>query len=249
MSSTTAASALVCTSLFILFLLAMIPGNLVNGIRESVGSAVFDPILSVLLAISLLATGFAAVSRSLESSKEIAFISMIVALASAGRVLFAAAPNVSPVDWLTLCTGMVFGPVTGFTVGASSMLVSNFYLGQGPWTFYQMVGMGFLGLLGGFLGRSGIKVGRKTLAGIGFGWGLAYGVITSFFWVLMISSVLNWASFSAYLLSGMPFFLLQGVGNALLLLLLGEKTLLVFERHRRRLRVVYTDAEGGEVPA
>jgi energy-coupling factor transport system substrate-specific component len=162
---------------------------------------------------------------------------MVIGLGSAGRVLFALAPNISPVDWLTLCTGIVFGPVTGFTVGAGTMLISNFYLGQGPWTIYQMVGMGLLGVVGGLLGRWKSRVGTRTLVAIGLAWGLVYGIITSAFWVLMISSVLNWASFTTYLVSGIPFYILQGVGNAMLLLFLGDRTLRVLDRFRAKFTV------------
>jgi hypothetical protein len=53
----------------------------------------------------------------------------------------------------------------------------------------------------------------------------------------MISSTLNWASFATYLGSGIPFYTLQGIGNALLLMFLGERTLVVLERFRQKFDV------------
>ena len=229
--------ALLTALLAAVFLLSMTNSFPFSGLRESVGPTLFDPLVSMSLAILVLLTGFSAEAPRLGGSKEIALVSMVIGLGSAGRVLFALAPNISPVDWLTLCTGIVFGPVTGFTVGAGTMLISNFYLGQGPWTIYQMVGMGLLGVVGGLLGRWKSRVGTRTLVAIGLAWGLVYGIITSAFWVLMISSVLNWASFTTYLVSGIPFYILQGVGNAMLLLFLGDRTLRVLDRFRAKFTV------------
>ena len=240
----TASLASITLVVLAMFVLSMTPKSPVSDLRTSIGPTVFDPLISIVLAISVLLTGFSAEAPRLEGSKEIAFVSMVIGLGAAGRVLFALAPNISPVDWLTLCTGIVFGPVTGFTVGAGTMLISNFYLGQGPWTVYQMVGMGLLGVVGGILGRWRSRIGTKSLVFIGLIWGFIYGIITSFFWVLMISSILNWASFSTYLVSGLPFYILQGVGNAMLLMFLGGRTLVVFERFRRKLTIEFRGGHG-----
>jgi hypothetical protein len=107
-----------------------------------------------------------------------------------------------------------------------------------------MVGMGTLGALGGLLGRWRSRIGTRSLVIIGLSWGFVYGLITSFFWVLMISSIFNWASFTTYLVAGLPFFILQGVGNALLLMFLGRRTLRVFERFRLKLMIEIRDRIG-----
>jgi len=229
---------------FGVFILALLSASdLLVSVRDSVGPSTFDPLFSLLLVCLILATAFSAEAPRLGGSKEIAFISMIVALGAAGRVLFVAAPNVSPVDWLTLCAGLVFGPATGFTVGSTIMLVSNFWLGQGPWTLYQMVSMGSLGVLGGCLRPLRKRLGAKALAAIGFVWGFVYGVAMSVFWMLMVSSVLSWTSFVAYWLAGLPFYVLQGVGNAVLLFILGPRTVTMLHRFDRRLRVSFDQGD------
>ncbi len=208
-------------------------------IRESLGPGTYDPAMAIVIGVLLLATFFSAEATKLDRSKEVALVSSLVALGAAGRLLFAAAPNISPVDWLTVCTGLVFGPLTGFSVGAATMLVSNFWLGQGPWTIYQMIGMGLLGVLGGILHRWRSSIGSMALAGIGFGWAFVYGAITSVFWVLFFASTVNWTGFAAYWVAGLPFYVLQGLGNAVLLHILGRRTLTIFERYRKRLIVTY----------
>lgn len=211
-------------------------------LRDLAGPSTFDPLFSLVLVFLLMATAFSVESTRLGGSKEIALISMIVGLGAAGRVLFVAAPNVSPVDWLTLCTGLVFGPMTGFTVGSTIMLVSNFWLGQGPWTIYQMVSMGSLGLLGGCLRPFRRRLGAISLAAIGLVWGFVYGLIMSTFWVLMVGSALNWTGFIAYWLAGLPFYILQGFGNAALLFALGPRTVRIFDRFAQRLQVSFNTA-------
>jgi len=201
----------------------------------------------MILALLIILTGFSAEMPRLHASKEVAFLSMMIAPGSAGRILFAPLPNVSPVDWLTLCTGIIFGSTVGFATGASIMLLSNFWLGQGPWTIYQMVGVGSLGVLGGLLGRRRKRIGGRPLALFGLAWGFAYGALTSFFWMLMVVSVVSWSGFVAYWLSGFAFYLAQGIGNAVFLLVLGERTLRIFERFRLRLEVEFREADQGEV--
>ena len=83
------------------FLLSMTNSFPFSGLRDSVGPTLFDPLVSMSLAVLILLTGFSAEAPRLGGSKEIALVSMVIGLGSAGRVLFALAPNISPVDWLT----------------------------------------------------------------------------------------------------------------------------------------------------
>jgi len=241
-----AVAAIGVTVAFVLAITHLGPSGLAS-FRDRVGPSTFDSAASIVAALLLTGALFSVEARRLGASKEIAFVAMIVALGAAGRLLFAPAPNVSPVDWLTLCTGIVFGPVTGFTVGAATMLVSNFWLGQGPWTIYQMVGMGSLGLVGGALGSWKRLLGRNPLAALGVAWGFAYGAIMAVFWVFMVSSVLSWTSFLAYFISGLPFCLLQGTGNAIFLYALGPKTIMLLERFRQRQSVRFVEPSPGGV--
>ena len=72
----------------------------------------------------------------------------LAALAVAGRIALSPIPNVVPTTDITLIAGFALGGAPGFAVGALSGLVSNFWLGQGPWTPWQMAGWGMAGLVG-----------------------------------------------------------------------------------------------------
>ena len=89
--------------------------------------------------------------RRRPSTKLIALVAALAALAVAARILFAAVPNVQGTTDVALLAGYVLGPAPGFMVGALAALASNLFLGQGPWTPWQMVGWGAAGLGGALL--------------------------------------------------------------------------------------------------
>ena len=55
-----------------------------------------------------------------------------------------------------IIAGVAFGGEAGFLVGAIVGLVSNMFLGQGPWTPWQMFSFGIIGFLAGVLFRKGL---------------------------------------------------------------------------------------------
>lgn len=50
---------------------------------------------------------------------------------------------------MVILSGIALGPESGFLIGALGRLVCNFFDGQGPWTPWQMVTWGLLGLIAG----------------------------------------------------------------------------------------------------
>ena len=103
-----------------------------------------------LLALVLLG-GVAWYERSRPPSQVVALVAALAALAVAGRVALSPIPNVVPTTDIALLSGYALGGAPGFAVGALAALVSNFWLGQGPWTPWQMAGWGMVGLLGAVL--------------------------------------------------------------------------------------------------
>src|SRR5215207_3758041 len=91
-----------------------------------------------LLGIAL-ACGFAWYERQRPPARVVALVAVLAALAVVGRLAFAAIPNVKPTTDIVLFAGYALGPIPGFAVGAITALASNVFLGQGPWTAWQMV--------------------------------------------------------------------------------------------------------------
>ncbi|MFI4991476.1 MAG: prenyltransferase/squalene oxidase repeat-containing protein [Solirubrobacterales bacterium] len=123
------------------------------------------PLASFLLVGGVLALGWLAYERTRPSARMIAVVATLAAVAALGRDAFVAMPDVKPITALTLVVGYALGPLPGFSVGALGMLSSNFVLGQGPYTPWQMAAWGLVGLAGAALGTlSGRRLGRVQLA-------------------------------------------------------------------------------------
>lgn len=92
--------------------------------------------------------------RSLQA-REIVLVATLSAIAAVGRVPFAVLPSVQPTSFVIIISALVFGSETGFMIGAVAALVSNIFLGQGPWTPWQMFSWGMIGWTSGILYRWG----------------------------------------------------------------------------------------------
>ena len=97
---------------------------------------------STLVLGAALVAGFAWYEREHPSSRVLALVATLAALAALGRIAFAPLPNVKPMTDIVLISGYVLGGAPGFVVGAVAALASNLFFGQGPWTPWQMVGWG-----------------------------------------------------------------------------------------------------------
>jgi energy-coupling factor transport system substrate-specific component len=122
-------------------------------LMPSLNTLVNWALMATLLAILVILVFFFSFESVAQSSKEIALISMLATMSAVLRIPFGAIPSFQPCTFLIICSGYVFGPVSGFMVGAMTPLISNFFLGQGPWTLYQMLAWGLIGCGAGYLGR------------------------------------------------------------------------------------------------
>src|SRR3954454_1502046 len=117
-----------------------------------------------ILGLVLLA-GFTWYERTHPSSKTLALVATLAALAALGRVAFAPLPNVKPTTDIVLLSGFVLGGAPGFAVGAVGALASNLVFGQGPWTPWQMTAWGLIGVIGaGWARVTGRRLPRVATA-------------------------------------------------------------------------------------
>ena len=132
-----------------------------------------DAALSLLLvALALVLSGFVWLEAGTGSAKEVALVAVLGGAAAAGRVLFAAVPGVQPVTVVAVAAGAALGARVGFAVGAVAALVSNFYLGQGVWTPWQMLAWGGCGVVGAL--AAGLIRNRWAFAALCFALGFAF---------------------------------------------------------------------------
>ena len=90
--------------------------------------------LSFCLMAEILAAFFLSFERKRPGAREIAMVAVLCALGIVGRGAFFMLPQFKPVSAIVILSGVAFGPLTGFLVGSGTMLASNLFFGQGPWT-------------------------------------------------------------------------------------------------------------------
>jgi len=170
------------------------------------------------------------------SSKEISLTAMLGAISAIIRVPFGAIPSLQPSTFIIASTGYAFGPVSGFMVGALTALVSNFFLGMGPWTLYQMLAWGLIGSFFAFLGKLRLPV--WALAAFAFLWGYAFGFIMNLWYLTAFGFPVTLQSIMA--LQAVSFWMdtLHGAGNAAFFLIFGKRVLAILERFRKRFMLV-----------
>jgi energy-coupling factor transport system substrate-specific component len=191
--------------------------------------------VSLAILMLVIAAGFAWYERSRPPSRIIALVAALAALAVAGRLVLAPIPNVVATTDIVLFTGYAIGGGPGFVVGALAALVSNFWLGQGPWTPWQMAGWGMVGIGGAALAAAaGRRLGRVGLAlacGIA---GLAYGALLDLSVMVTYGGEQSLDRYLALSVRGIPFNVAHAAGNFVLALVAGPSLVRMLERFRDR---------------
>ncbi len=187
----------------------------------------------LLVAAAVLVAGAAWLDPALGGSKTLALVATLAAVGAAGRVLFAAIPGVQPVTVLTVAAGAALGARAGFGVGALAALASNFFLGQGPWTPWQMLAWGGCGVVGAL--AAPLIRRRVPFALLCFVLGFAFsGLMDLWEWYSFYPH--TWAALTVQLGRGIWFDAAHAIGNLLIALAAGPELRRLLERYGRRLR-------------
>jgi energy-coupling factor transport system substrate-specific component len=194
-----------------------------------------DAALSLLLvAFALVAAGFVWLESGTGASKEVALVAVLGGAAAAGRVLFAFVPGVQPVTVIVVAAGAALGARVGFAVGAVAALVSNFYLGQGVWTPWQMLAWGGCGVVGALAAK--LIRHRWAFAALCFALGFAFSsAMDLWFWWSFWPH--TWEALTVVFARGVPFSAAHAIGNVVFALAVGPELRRLLERYGRRLRV------------
>jgi len=199
-----------------------------------------DSALMVFLAGAVfIIIPFLAYERSGISSKEIPILVVLASLAALGRIPFAAVPGVQPTIFIVIVSGFVFGPTFGFIVGALAILVSNIFLGQGPWVIYQMCTLAACGVFFGLLGRIRPVPGIKLLAPAAFLWGYLFGWLMNLWYWLAFIRPLNTETWVAVNAASFLFDTLRGLGNAAFMFIFGDVFIKILRYFKNKLEITY----------
>ena len=195
----------------------------------------------LVLALSgvLALLGLVAWERGGGGGKEVALVATLAATAAAGRVLFAAIPSSQPVTTICICTGIALGGRAGAAVGATTALISNAFLGQGPWTPWQMLSWGLVGASAGWLRP--LLTRRGPLLAFGAAWGMLFGAIMDVYQIAAFGPAFTVQAFVATHVRGIPFDVSHAVTNVILLGVVGPALIRLLHRYAARLRteIVY----------
>jgi len=188
-----------------------------------------------LAGVVALLAGLALYERGRSGSREIGLVAVLIAAASAGRVLFAAVPGAQPVTAIAIIAGVALGPRAGIAVGAGSALVSNAFLGQGPWTPWQMLLWGLAGLAGGLLAPA-LRRSRTALVAVGVAISLVFGALMDVWQLAAFGPALTLTAFAAVHVRAIPFDLAHAIATAAILGLAGPALIALVDRSAVRVR-------------
>jgi energy-coupling factor transport system substrate-specific component len=220
------------------------------------GNAPLTVVSGAVVALVLVTIAVETATRRLDA-RQLALLATIAAIDAALRLLFVEGiGGWSPIFFLILAAGYVYGPSFGFVCGTTALLTSAVVTGGiGPWLPYEALGCGWIGVAAGLAGlrRSGAVRTRDlvVLAAVGAVTGLLYGAITdlqdwitfyrgtpNFGWLPGLSGPVLAQHFALfYVTTSLVWDLFRSVGNVLAVLVLGLPVLAALERYKQRFTV------------
>ena len=200
------------------------------------------PISFALLIFSMLPFYIRFEKKEL-NAEEMVLIAMISALAAVGRVPFAALPSIQPTSFIIIMAAMTFGKEVGFLAGNTAALVSNLFLGQGPWTPWQMFCWGMMGFSAGLLKDTPFMKTKTGLCLFGFIWAFLFGWIMNL-WVLLFYRTISWQAFLGFCIASFSFDLNHALCNLIFILLFSQPFTRIFKRTKEKYGLL-KDVSGG----
>ncbi|MCD1259874.1 ECF transporter S component [Paenibacillus athensensis] len=209
-------------------------------------STVFDEqymLISFALVIVALLPFFIRFELRSIQARELVLLALLAAIAAISRVPFAPLPSVQPTSFVIIASALAFGAESGFLIGAVAALVSNMFLGQGPWTPWQMFAWGMIGWSAGLLNvRGRLASHRWALLLFGFGWGLLFGWIMNFWSVTGLLALHDWSAVAAIYAASFYFDLAHALSNVFFLALFARPWLHILARFKRKYGLLSTGA-------
>lgn len=184
-------------------------------------------VIVALLTLLLFAAGF---DRRRIGSRRLILGAVFTALSVTGRFI----PLLKPMSAMIIIAGLYAGPETGFLVGSTSALISNFWFGNGPWTPMQMVALGLTGFFAGVFSPL-LEKSRAALIAYGALSGIFYSMFMDIWTVTSSAGTLDLHEYLTALYYALFFMISYAASNALYLFLLAPP----FGRKLRRIKDKY----------
>ena len=153
-------------------------------VLPELGLSVTQAVAVALLAMPLALAGAVWWAQSaLTSVRLVALVGVLAALTALARVTSVGLGGFEWVFIVVILAGRALGPAAGFVVGAVGMAVSSLVFGGlGPWTAFQMAGVGAVAAGAGILPRGSGRVTRSEVVVLA-----GYGVVAAYLFGLMMN--------------------------------------------------------------
>ena len=228
------------------------------GVGNNSGIAVACAVFTIIFVLIIMEWH----GRRLDN-REMALLAGIAAIDSALRLaIVTGIGGFSPVFFLIICAGYVFGSTYGFLCGSIVLLTSGLVTGGiGAWLPYEMLAAGWVGAIAGVAGRTKrAHIGSRdifTLVIVAVITGFLYGALTDTWdWATFYRSTptIGWTSgLSAtdaatrfvrfYITTSLIWDAFRAAGTAAMVVLLGKPVLLALTRVHRKTAVLWEEHE------
>ena len=184
-------------------------------------------LISIIIAFLACVPFYVTYEKREGSIRRMVLLAVMTAISVVGRVLFTVIPAFKPVSAIVTLSGIFMGQQSGFLVGSLSAIISNIFFGQGPWTPFQMLAWGLIGMFAGLPGMNRILRKRIPLAIYGVFAGIFYSLFLDIWSVFSLGGTWSWARYLIALSTSLPVTIVYAVSNVVFLMLtvkpIGEK--------------------------
>ena len=187
----------------------------------AMGALVFDAkkhiFISLAIAFMTLIFFMAGFDKKAKITRKTVIVAIMTALCVVGRFI----PFFKPVTAIATISAIYLGSEAGFLIGAYSAILSNIYFGQGPWTPFQMLSCGMIGLIAGLLSEP-LKKNKIFLMIYGILSGIAYSFIMDIWTVLWYNDSFDFSLYLMALGTAVPYTILYSVSNFIFLWIMAK---------------------------
>ncbi len=186
-------------------------------------NSMFGDRLYLIVSVALIVIAIFVFVRSFErkkpGTKDVVMLSVMVSLAVVGRLAFFMIPQFKPCAAIVIISGIMLGKQSGFLCGVLTAFISDLFFGMGPWTVWQMIAFGLIGILSAiiFSDERIEKMGnfsKLILCCYGFiVTFFVYGIIMDTATVFMITDKPKLATFVATYSAGIVFNIIHGIST------------------------------------
>ena len=169
-------------------------------------------------------------------ARELVTIAVLCTIGVIGKIAFYMIPQFKPTVAIIIISAMALGSQRGFLIGVLTAFVSNIFLGQGPWTPWQMFACGLIGFISGFMYKKE-ALPKTTVPICIFGFLitlLIYGGIMNPAALIMANDTISMSTLAAYYISGIPYDIIHAASTVIFLIVLAKPMLTKLDRVKKK---------------